>query len=75
MSMYYCAVIAINILSAVFFHEHINISAMSGIPLFLIALTVFRRKSVRQKFFWTQVTAADIRMRKRYICCNMHPNR
>lgn len=57
MSMYYCAVIAINILSAVFFHEHINISAMSGIPLFLIALTVFQAnyfiKDIPEKGFDT----------------------
>lgn len=40
--LYYCAMIAINIVSAIFFREQINISAMSGIPIFLIALMVFQ---------------------------------
>lgn len=55
--LYYCTMIAINIVSAIVFHEYINISAMSGVPIFLIALTIFQAnyfiKDIPDKGFGT----------------------
>ena len=42
MVIYYCITILANIAAIPIFYEHINISALSIVPLFLIALMIFQ---------------------------------
>ncbi|MBR4032782.1 MAG: hypothetical protein IKJ07_08630 [Clostridia bacterium] len=44
MLIYYCIAIIANIVAAFVFHKSINISVLSIIPLFLIALMIFQAK-------------------------------
>lgn len=42
MVVYYCITIIANIIAVIIFHKNINISAMSVMPAFLIALMIFQ---------------------------------
>ena len=42
MIIYYCITIIANIVAAIVFHKSINITALSAMPLFLIALMIFQ---------------------------------
>ena len=42
MAIYYCITILSNIVATIVFHKSINISVLSAMPLFLIALMIFQ---------------------------------
>ena len=42
MILYYCITITANMVAAIIFHKSINITGMSVVPLFLIALMIFQ---------------------------------
>ena len=42
MFIYYSIMVALNVIAAIVFYKNINITALSGIPLFLIALMIFQ---------------------------------
>ena len=42
MIIYYCVTIIANIVAAIIFHKSINVTGLSVIPLFLIALMIFQ---------------------------------
>ena len=42
MFIYYSITVALNLIAAIAFYKNINITALSGIPLFLIALMIFQ---------------------------------
>ena len=42
MLIYYCGAIILNVIAAIVFSKHINITELSGLPLFLIAIMLFQ---------------------------------
>lgn len=49
MAIYYCATIIINVIIVVVFYKTINITALSILPLFLIALSIFQALTFKKE--------------------------